>query len=637
MNGRGGLRAASLFFLFAVSVLAVGKYYQYGLGFLRVAVFLSAAVVLWKRRSDPMPVPPYFLLLAGFCVLAFGHAFSSVYVWVSIQHALNILLATFLLFHVVSLCGEGRSSPAPLLLPVLAALSVVEIAVAVSQRMGGGGLRPHGTFSNPMFLSEFLAVTALFFASRFLREWREPGSGKFAWGGGALLLLAAALSLTSSRGVVVSLVPALVVLAVAHFGLARGAKAFLLFLPVLLAAGWISVSRFIAPDVYHYGRLVFWRSALRVFVSEPFGVGLGGYKYHWFTTQEPFPEAFRHYAKYPVTPHNEYLEVLTGLGFPGFLLFAAVLLLPLWYAARGWKGVPEDRRWTAAAAVSGLVLSGSNALFNFNLHEFGIVFTDVLLLGVLLGSLPDSAMGKRVAIRPLLLKAAAAFAFLMGLLSLSFLAGALFLGRGEALLRESRFDAAEGALRAASRLDPLRATVPDVMSALYFRRYIAAEGKMDPSAGEYLLESIRWQGKAMELCPLEQGFPLRRANLYMEKYLRSADRRDLEAALEMTGEVLRVNPYLVEGMWVRAHAQLGLGRAADAARTLEHAVSVEPNFCRGYAKLAGLAIGGDSRAAADFDAKAARCREVAKRRAQEDGERWLAEEPVGGTRQGAGP
>ncbi len=609
-------------------MLATGGHYQFALGFLRVAVFLPAAVLLWKGSSGPLRVPPYFLLLAGFCLLAVGHAFSSVYLWVSLQHALNILLATFLLVAVVSLCD--REEPGPLsrwLLPVLAALSVMEIAVAGAQRLASGSSRPHGTFSNPMFLSEFLAVTALFFASRFLNERRKPGGGKIAWGAGALFFLAAALTLTGSRGVVVSLVPAIMVLAVAHFGLVRGAKAFLLFLPVLIVTGWHSLSRFFTPDIYNYGRLVFWRSALRVFGEHPFGVGLGGYKYLWFTSQEPFSQAFRHYEKYPVTPHNEYLEVLTGLGFPGFLLFAAVLLLPLWYAARGWNGVPDDRRWAAAAAVSGLVLTGTNALFNFNLHEFGIVFTAALLLGVLLGSLPGSALGERVAIRPFHAKAGAVFAFLAGLVSLSLLAGALAMWRGESLLRERRFDSAERAFLAASRFDPLRAVVPDALSALYYKRFVAAVRERDPSADRMLLSSIRWQGKAMELCPLEQGFPLRQANLLMEKYRRSGDRRDLEAVLAMADEVLRINPYLAEGMWVRAQVLLDLGLIKEAAGTLERAVSEEPNFCRGYAKLAEIAKWTDPSRSDVLEAKAAECRQSAKNRVLEDGERWLVEEP----------
>jgi O-antigen ligase len=629
MGTKGGLRAAFFFFLFTGTVLASGKYFQYVLGFLRGAVFLTAAVWLWRRSRSPLGVPAYGFAVAGFSLLSLGHAFSSVYVWVSLQHALNILLAGVLLGLAVLLFQEGEESPArKMLLPVLAAIAAVEIAIAIYQRLTIGTTRPHGTFSNPMFLSEYLAVVSLFFASRFLAEFGKAGRGRVAWGAGATLFLACALSLTGSRGVVVALVPALVVLAVSHFGYFRGAKAFFLFLlPALAVLGWHSMSRFFGPDVYNYGRWVFWRSALRVFGSQPFGVGLGGYKYHWFATQEPFPTAFRHFAKSAVTPHNEYLEVLTGLGFPGFLLFCALLLLPLWYSARRWKDVPEDRRWIAAGALAGLVLTGTNALFNFNFHEFGVVFTDVLLLGILWTSLPESAWGKRLEIPPVLSKAGAVLIFLLGLVSVSLLAGTVALSRGESLVRAKENASAEKAFRVASFLDPMRATIPDALSALYYRRFVSAVRERDPAAVDLLNSSIQWQEKARELCPMEQGYYSRLANLFLEKYLLVGERRDLETTLGMTGELLKINPYLVEALWSRTQAFLYLGRDEDAGEALQRAVFVEPNFCRGYARLAELARGKDEPQARVWEDRAAKCRESANQRVLEEGERWMVMEP----------
>lgn len=231
-KGKGGLLVAFLFFLFALSVLASGKYYQFVLGFLRVTVFLVAGAWLWRRGRGPLYVPPYALLLSGFSLLSIGHAFSSVYFWVSLQHSLNIVLAAILLGITVFLFRQdSKPSAWSVFLPVLAAMVALEIAMAVHQRLTIGTSRPHGSFSNPMFLSEFLAVGALFFASGLLGEWGKGRRKRIAWGGAAVLFLAGALSLTGSRGVVVSLVPALMVLVVSHFGVSRGAKAFLLLLP----------------------------------------------------------------------------------------------------------------------------------------------------------------------------------------------------------------------------------------------------------------------------------------------------------------------------------------------------------------------------------------------------------------------
>lgn len=625
---RGGLRVASLFFLFALSVLASGKYYQYVLGFLRGVVFLTAAAWLWRRGRICREIPAYAVAVAGFSALSLGHAFSSVYFWVSFQHSLNILLATGLLMMVIWIFrDETKPSAWKLFLPIFVLLATVEIVIAVHQRVTLGTSRPHGTFSNPMFLSECLSISALFFASRLLGEWGTLGRRRIAWGAGAVLFMAGALSLTGSRGVVVALVPALVVLAISHFGIIRGWKVSLLILPVLITLGWHSISRFFGPDVYNYGRLVFWRSALRVFEANPFGVGIGGYKYHWFATQEPFLLAFRRFGKYAVTPHNEFLEVLSGLGFAGLILFCAVLFLPLLYTVRGWRGVSEDRRWIAAGAVAGLVLTGTNALFNFNFHEFGLVFTDVLLLGILWACLPESAMGKRLPIPPFLPKAVAVIMVLLGVASMTLLAGAVAKGRGEFLVREKDYASAEKAFRLASVLDPWRATIPDELSALYHRGFITAIREEDPAAGKLLLLSIRWQEKARELCPMEQGFLYRLVDLFQEKHRLSGERRDLETALALTGEILRINPYGVEAHWNRAHMLLYLGRIQEAGDTLQRAVSVEPNFCRGYARLAQLTKGKDERQFLAWESRAAKCREAAEGRALEESERWLVEEP----------
>lgn len=625
---KGDLSVAFLFFLFALSILASGKYYQYVLGFLRVAVFLVAGVWLWRRSSGLLYVPPYAVAVGGFSILSLGHAFSSVYVWASLQHSLNICLAAILLGMVAMLFrGESKPSPSSLLLPVLTALGALEIAVASYQRLTMGTTRPHGTFSNPMFLSEFLAISALFFASRLLGDWGKLGRRRIAWGAAAVLFLAGALTLTGSRGVVVALVPALVVLTISHFGIARGGKVFFLMLPGLIILGWHSISRFFGPDIYNYGRWIFWRSALRVFESNPFGVGLGGFKYHWFATQEPFLQAFRHFGKSAVTPHNEYLEVLSGLGFAGFVLFCAVLFLPMWYAARGWRDVPEDRRWIAAGTLAGLVLTGTNALFNFNFHEFGVVFTDVLLLGILWTCLPDSELGKRLAVSRPLAKVGAVLAVLLGLASASLLGGSSAFLRGEALLRKNNDASAEKAFRVASILDPFRASTPDALSAIYYKRFITAERERNPTAGGLLLSSMRFQEQARRLCPMEQVHYYRLATLFLAKYRLTGERRDLETVLALTGQIVRINPYGVEGFWNRAQANLYLDRTMDAVETLRKAVSVEPNFCRGYAKLAELTRGTDEPQARAWEARAKECRESAKKHLLEEGEWWLVRDP----------
>jgi hypothetical protein len=62
---------------------------------------------------------------------------------------------------------------------------------------------------------------------------------------------------------------------------------------------------------------------------------------------------------------------------------------------------------------------------------------------------------------------------------------------------------------------------------------------------------------------------------------------------------------------------------------------VEPNFCRGYAKLAELTKGMDEAQSRAWKARADKCREAARGRTLEETDRWLVEEPEPGSKTAA--
>ena len=240
---------------------------------------------------------------------------------------------------------------------------------------------------------------ALFFVSRLLGEWGKRDGGGSPGERERCFSSAGRLSLTGSRGVVVALVPALVVLVVSHFGCSPRREG----VPPARFPAWRSWAGTpcpgsSVPDVYNYGRWVFWRSAVRIFESHPFGVGLGGYKYYWFATQEPFPRRSAITRSTAVTPHNEYLEVLTGLGFPG------VGPVPAWSCSSRCgtrRGGGRACRRTGAgwprARLAGLRpdrarTPSSTSIFT----NSGWSSPTSMLLGILWASLPESAIGETV-------------------------------------------------------------------------------------------------------------------------------------------------------------------------------------------------------------------------------------------------
>jgi tetratricopeptide (TPR) repeat protein len=141
-----------------------------------------------------------------------------------------------------------------------------------------------------------------------------------------------------------------------------------------------------------------------------------------------------------------------------------------------------------------------------------------------------------------------------------------------------------------------------------------------------LTEAIRWEAKAILLSPKDFRKTSRISRLFVDRYGVSRRQEDLTASIDWAGRALEINPYSAEKLWDRAGLLTLDRRPREAASDLERAVSIEPNFCRGYAKLAGLTKGMDEPLSRAWEARAEQCRDAARGRSLEENERWLVEE-----------
>ena len=155
-------------------------------------------------------------------------------------------------------------------------------------------------------------------------------------------------------------------------------------------------------------------------------------------------------------------------------------------------------------------------------------------------------------------------------------------------------------------------------------------GAKDPACGRTpdLFHPVAGEGR--DLCPMEQGFHYRLADLFLDKYRLSGEPEDLESTFASTGGDPQDQPVprrgVVEsGAGVPDTSDRARGRGRDAP---DGRFSMEPNFCRGYAKLAELTKGKDEPQSRAWEARAEKCREAARGRTLEE-ERTLA---GGGTR-----
>ena len=275
-------------------------------------------------------------------------------------------------------------------------------------------------------------------------------------------------------------------------------------------------------------------------------------------------------------------------------------------------------------------MSGIHAMFDFNFHEIGLVVLDAILLGAFLAWLPPDRSRFRFSVSPWLKRLGVAAAILLLAVSTTTVAGKTAHRMGVSRLQRGDIPGAERMFRLAIGADPFCDTYPDAMAALAHRLYLAGvrAGNPDPVRAESLLtESIRWEAKAVSLSPRDFRKTSRLSRLFVDRYGVSRRQEDLGASIDWAGRALEINPYSAEKLWDRADLLILDRRPADAAADLERAVSIEPNFCRGYAKLAGLTKGKDESQSRAWEARAEKCREAARGRSLEENERWLVEEP----------
>jgi O-antigen ligase len=610
-----------------VAIFDYGRLLPLRLGLIRTVAFGAAILFLWRRRARPQAIGAYTMVVLGFVLLALGHAFSSVYPWVSFQHAVNMSAAAVLLAWAFVLFREDPAGMWEKTTLWIWGMGAAQLAIAVWQRVALGNLRPNGTFDNTNFLAEFLAVAALLCLARSFRPGMAAGN-RFAAVFSAVAFFAGALSLAASRGVLLASAPAIAILLVSRFGWRRGG-AVVLFgtFPVLTALGAGAARRFFEPDPNSYSRLLVWKSAFLTFLENPFGVGLGGFKHLWFSKQFPVEGAFLRYGNSAVYAHNEYLDVLVGLGAFGLLLFLAVLLYPPVVAAMSWRFVAEDRKGIVAATGSALMVPGLHAAFDFNFHEIGLVCAAATLTGGLLASLPERPARYAWTVPRWSMPVAALAVVALLVVSVATMAGGVAIRSGELRFREGNLEKASSSYRFAARVDPFRAETLDVLSLVRYRQF-QGEAKRggEPSVASVLLsEAISWEAAAMERSPRDYRFPSRLAQLLGDRYRRFGSREDLEKAFSMAGESIAMNPYSPALLLQRADLFLVGERAGEAKEDLLRAVSLEPNFCRGYARLYEISTRFDPEKSVMWGDKAAACRERAGRFPLKENERWAAD------------
>jgi O-antigen ligase/Tfp pilus assembly protein PilF len=446
----------------------------------------------------------------------------------------------------------------------------------------GPGGPPFATLGNPNFLGEYLAALlplalAGALARRGIDRWMM---------GGAAVLMAMALALTSARGAWLGAAAGLGMTAL----LRRGSPAergrligLVLTVMVLSAVAGAVLQRFTEVSgpwdklvstmgqmrSSGEGRRLWWGATALMVADHPvLGIGEGRFREAYPGYQAAYLASWPQRDRASVwpapveAPHSDYLQVAAELGIPGLVLWLAVLGLIVTDGARGARRAGGIERASRAGSLGGLVALLVAGIVGHPIHTTSGLFLAAALSALAVTSLPG---GEKPRPAPrwhwVLLIAVTAFGFGQAAHLLRVFAASLHLHRGtEALLRRDL----PGAMTALERAHEVCPRDSQVRLAL---------GEADLAAGrpDLALPYLEAGLRGFDASPLRAA--LGRAYLAVGQ----------EAAAE---ETFRIGVASFPG-YAPLHLAygaflVGRGRDAEASRELSRALDRDPKLANAH-------------------------------------------------------
>ena len=533
------------------------------------------------------------LILAGLAWIAVSLVFSDCK-YATILEAIKILSYTALWF--LSRAVMARRTSRNYIVLSIVASGCLQFCVAFYHRFISTASAWQAGFVNPNELACFLviglhiALSCLLFRPRHaqptnrnaLRRWALP-----------LFMLAAAgisgsmLPALQSRGALLSVAVTIFLLATFRHRFSGVIFLVALTLAILFPLPQGSLmQRFLKrSDPFAYQRFDIWKSSARMVSDHPIlGVGLGMFSYYGTAYNFPVEHQVARYGKRLNLAHNDLLQIAAELGIVGLLLVVGGMIYLGMLSFRHLR-TPEIS-WHVIASISALFGVFVNGMVSNLLLSPALAMMCVLLAAILVES--TAVFTRKTWTIPDRPGIAASWygALAIGVLYIlvpgigyPFLAHAHFLDY-HYYRREGRLIEAVEHLNKAIRYVPMQAYYHESFGKLY-----TAAFRNQPNLDAYY-EAYVSLTQAIRHNPRESSFYMTMADLHRTMFREMLPTRPTaENALREYGRALDVNPFNPFIHAEMASLYADLGEFDPAIRTIQDAITHEPNFVRGHQLL----------------------------------------------------
>lgn len=354
---------------------------------LGVLVLAAFGIQVGIRKVIPLPNPAITISLVS-VICAFGMACAiSSFKWLSWTQWLEWITYAFALLATVSIVGRDRGPRVVLwaLVAGCAITSLIGIQEYASMRSTDPSWRIFAHWINPNALAGMLLIGVVLALGLAVSE--EDRLHKLI-AGFAAIAIGFAILLTQSKGGFLGVGVGLVSLAVLQFWFGARKQLLALLVPLLVVtllaaalrsnsttgAGLARVEAAGGTAEQSAGfRQLLWKGAVEMVKENPFGYGLGTFRYEsarpGLTPQTQFA-------------HQGWLQIAAETGVVGFAAWLALAVA--WFATvlRGARRAPKDRSVRLGAVIAAVIACATHNMVDSDWQHFGIGFAFFLLLGI---------------------------------------------------------------------------------------------------------------------------------------------------------------------------------------------------------------------------------------------------------------